>query len=159
VYPDRDSITHVAIVIATSQVALPENICQTVYAEEGYEASVSNLANVSLSSDGVFDDDGGASQLVTVTGGVEKGYAVSLNVGVDTGTTPGQSGGMGPGGGPGGGPPASRWSSAVRKLGGRAAVSLPGLRERRVSSLTRRCPQRQSSGGAKTSRSSRDGTK
>ena len=108
VYPDRDSITDVANVIATSQVALPENICQTVYVEEGYEASVSNLANVSLSSDGVFGDDGGASQLATVTGGVEKGYAVSLNVGVDTATTPGQSGGMGPGGGPGGGPPASR---------------------------------------------------
>ena len=108
VYPDRDSITDVANVIATSQVALPKNICQNVYAEEGYEASVSNLANVSLSSDGVFGDDGGASQLATVTGGVEKGYAVSLNVGVDTATTPGQSGGMGPGGGPGGGPPASR---------------------------------------------------
>jgi len=108
VYPDRDSIADVANVIAISQVALPENICQTVYAEEGYEASVSNLANVSLSSDGVFGDDGGASQLATVTGGVEKGYAVSLNVGVDTATTPGQSGGMGPGGGPGGGPPASR---------------------------------------------------
>ncbi len=108
VYPDRDSITDVANVIATSQVALPKNICQTVYAEEGYEASVSNLANVSLSSDGVFGDDGGASQLATVTGSVEKGYAVSLNVGVDTATTPGQSGGMGPGGGPGGGPPASR---------------------------------------------------
>ena len=108
VYPDRDSITDVANVIATSQVALPENFCQTVYAEEGYEASVSNLANVSLSSDGVFGDDGGASQLATVTGSVEKGYAVSLNVGVDTATTPGQSGGMGPGGGPGGGPPASR---------------------------------------------------
>ena len=108
VYPDRDSITDVANVIATSQVALPKNICQTVYAEEGYEASVSNLANVSLSSDGVFGDDGGASQLATVTGSVEKGYAVSLNVGVDTATTPGQSGGMGPGGGPGGGPPPSR---------------------------------------------------
>ena len=101
VYPDRDSITDVANAIATSQVALPKNICQTVYAEEGYEASVSNLANVSLSSDGVFGDDGGAIQLATVTGSVEKGYAVSLNVGVDTTTTPGQSGGMGPGGGPG----------------------------------------------------------
>jgi protocatechuate 3,4-dioxygenase beta subunit len=99
VYPDRDSITDVANVIATSQVALPKNICQTVYAEEGYEASVTNLANVSLSSDGVFGDDGGASQLTTVTGSVEKGYAVSLNVGVDTTTTPGQSGG---------GPPPSR---------------------------------------------------
>ena len=108
VYPDQAGITDSTNVIATSQVALPQDVCEKVYAETGYEASVSNLANVSLSSDGVFGDDGGASQLATVTGGVEKGYAVSLNVGVDTATTPGQSGGMGPGGGPGGGPPASR---------------------------------------------------
>jgi protocatechuate 3,4-dioxygenase beta subunit len=95
VYPDRDSITDTSNVIATSQVALPKNVCSTVYAEEGYEASVANLANVSLSSDGVFGDDGGASQLATVTGSVADGYTVALNVGVDTGTSPGQSGGMG----------------------------------------------------------------
>ena len=108
VYPDQASITDVANVIATSQVALPEDVCDDVYAEEGYEASVSNLARSRSASDNVFGDDGGASQLATVTGSVEKGYAVSLNVGVDTTTTPGQSGGMGPGGGPGGGPPPSR---------------------------------------------------
>jgi protocatechuate 3,4-dioxygenase beta subunit len=100
VYPDRYSISDVANVIATSQVALPKNICSAVYAEAGYESSVSNLAGVSLTTDGVFGDDGGASQLAMVTGSVTQGYTVALNVGVDTATTPGQSGRMGMGGAP-----------------------------------------------------------
>ncbi|NHC16142.1 intradiol ring-cleavage dioxygenase [Motilibacter deserti] len=112
VYPDADSISDAANAIATSQVALPKATCETVYAEPGYEASVTNLAKVSLDSDNVFGDDGGATQLGTVTGDVAGGYAVSLAVRVDTRTTPtggGQppSGGGAPGGmgGPGGQPP------------------------------------------------------
>jgi protocatechuate 3,4-dioxygenase beta subunit len=107
VYPDRASITDVANAIATSQVALPKNVCSAVYSEDGYEASVANLANVSLSTDGVFGDDGGASQLATVTGDVTNGYTIRLTVGVDTATTPGQSGGPGLAG-PGGQSPGSR---------------------------------------------------
>ena len=102
VYPDQAGISDSANAIATSQVALPQNICDTVYAEEGYEASVSNLSRVSLSSDNVFGDDGGASQLGTVTGDVAGGYTVTLAVGVDTTTEP-TGGGMA-GGGPGGPP-------------------------------------------------------
>ena len=85
----------------------------------GYEASVSNLAQVSLDSDNVFGDDGGASQLGTVTGDVDGGYTVSLAVAVDTSTAP--TGGSAPGGGPGGGggqPPersADELSRAPRK--------------------------------------------
>jgi protocatechuate 3,4-dioxygenase beta subunit len=99
VYPDQAGITDSTNVIATSQVALPQDVCATVYAEDGYEASVSNLARVSLDSDNVFGDDGGASQLATVTGDVGSGYAVSLAVGVDTTTTP-TGGGFGGGGRP-----------------------------------------------------------
>lgn len=106
VYPDQASITDSTNAIATSQVALPQDVCETVYAEEGYEASVSNLSRVSLSADNVFGDDGGASQLGTVTGSVAEGYTVALAVGVDTTTTPtgGMAGGMagGTGGAPGG---------------------------------------------------------
>jgi protocatechuate 3,4-dioxygenase beta subunit len=102
VYPDQASITDSANVMATSQVALPQDVCEQVYAEEGYEASVSNLSRVSLDGDNVFGDDGGASQLGTVTGDVGSGYAVALAVGVDTTTTP-AGGGMS--GGPGGPPP------------------------------------------------------
>jgi protocatechuate 3,4-dioxygenase beta subunit len=95
VYPDQASITDAGNAIATSQVALPQDVCETVYAQPGYEASVSNLAQVSLSSDNVFGDDGGASQLATVTGDVTTGYTVSLPVRVDTRTTPAAGGGSG----------------------------------------------------------------
>ena len=107
VYPDQSAITDSTSAIATSQVALPRDTCETVYATSGYEASVSNLERVSLDSDNVFGDDAGAAQLGTVTGSVDSGYTVSLVVAVDTGTTPtaGQAPGGGPGG-PGGQPPA-----------------------------------------------------
>ncbi len=86
VYPDRDSITDSTNAIATSQVALPEAICDRVYATTGYEQSVSGLSVLSLASDIVFGDDGGASQLGTVTGSVDDGYVVMLAVRVDTST-------------------------------------------------------------------------
>ena len=84
VYPDQASITDSAKTIATSQVALPKDVCDTVYATDGYAASVANLSRVSLTNDNVFGDDAGIHQLGTVTGSVAAGYAVSLVVGVDT---------------------------------------------------------------------------
>ena len=96
VYPDVDSITDATNAIATSQVALPEDVCRTVYALDGYEQSTENLDAVSLSSDNVFGDDSGALQLATVTGDATSGYQVSLTVRVDTGTQP--TGGAAPGG-------------------------------------------------------------
>jgi protocatechuate 3,4-dioxygenase beta subunit len=109
VYPDQASIADSTTAIATSQVALPQDVCETVYATTGYEASVANLSRVSLDGDNVFGDDGGASQLATVTGDVTSGYTVRLALGVDTGTTPtggGLSGDGAPSGVPGGAPPA-----------------------------------------------------
>jgi protocatechuate 3,4-dioxygenase beta subunit len=88
VYPDAASITDSATAIATSQVALPEDACAAVY-------------RVSLESDGVFGDDGGALELATVTGDVGSGYTVALSVRVDT-TTSATAGSVG--GGPGGRP-------------------------------------------------------
>ena len=103
VYPDEASITDSANAIATSQVALPQDVCETVYNDaEGYEDSVQNLSQVSLDSDNVFSDDGGSSQLATVSGDVNSGYTVSLPVGVDTSTEAG-GGGAAPSGGGGGG--------------------------------------------------------
>jgi protocatechuate 3,4-dioxygenase beta subunit len=98
VYPDQDGITDSANAIATSQVALPQDVCEQVYAQSGYEDSAGNLGRVSLTSDNVFGDDGAASQLGTVSGDVSGGFAVSLPVAVDTTTTPsrgGMGGGMG----------------------------------------------------------------
>ncbi|GAA0190569.1 hypothetical protein [Glutamicibacter creatinolyticus] len=88
IYPDEHSVTDAANAIATSQVALPQEACEQVYATVGYEPSVKNLAAVSLRSDNVFGDDVGASQLAAVTGSNTEGYRVSLEVPVDTRTTP-----------------------------------------------------------------------
>jgi protocatechuate 3,4-dioxygenase beta subunit len=88
VYPDQASISDAGNAIATSQVALPQDVCEKVYGQDGYDASVRNLSRVSLGSDNVFGDDGGKSQLATVTGDVSKGYKATLAVGVDTTTEP-----------------------------------------------------------------------
>ena len=111
VYPDEASITDSANAIATSQMALPEDACNAVYATSGYEASVQNLSGVTLEGDNVFGDDGGESQLGTVTGSVGQGYSATLAVPVDTRTEPSAGGAPGGGasggpGGPGGQPPA-----------------------------------------------------
>lgn len=42
--------------IATSQIALPKNTCDLVYATAGYEASVTNPSHVTLATDNVFSD-------------------------------------------------------------------------------------------------------
>jgi protocatechuate 3,4-dioxygenase beta subunit len=103
VYPDQAGITDAANAIATSQIALPQDVCEAVYAQPGYERSVDNLAQVSLTTDNVFGDDGGVHELGAVTGDVTGGYTVSLTAPVDTTTTP--TGGGAPAGGPGGPPP------------------------------------------------------
>ena len=71
-------------------MALPQNACDAVYATTGYEQSVSNLSQLSLTSDNVFGNDGGVHQLATVTGDVSQGYGVALTVPIDTRTTPGR---------------------------------------------------------------------
>jgi protocatechuate 3,4-dioxygenase beta subunit len=70
--------------IATSQIALPKDICDTVYATDGYSQSVVNLARVSLASDNVFGDDGGVHELGTISGSVAAGLTVALAVPVKT---------------------------------------------------------------------------
>lgn len=108
VFPDVASITDAANALATSQVALPKTACAAVYATDGYSASVRNLAQISLTSDNVFGDDGGVHQIGTATGDATVGYTIRLTVPVDTTTAP--TGGSVPGdgapGGVGGGPPA-----------------------------------------------------
>lgn len=86
VYPDAASITDSGNAIATSQLAFPESASSAVYARAGYGDSASNLGRLSLASDMVFGDDGGALQLATMTGDVDAGYTASLVVRVDTAT-------------------------------------------------------------------------
>src|SRR6266496_3752128 len=68
VYPSLSKATSPSNKIATSQIALPKEICDAIYATDGYSQSAANLAGVSLASDGVFGDDGGAHQLGSVSG-------------------------------------------------------------------------------------------
>ena len=59
----------------------PDDVCELVYATDGYAQSVENLSQVSLESDNVFGD-GAELQLATVTGSVEDGLVAALQLGV-----------------------------------------------------------------------------
>ena len=79
VYESLAKATAAADKLRTTQLALPEDVSKQVYATTGYEQSVRNLAQTSLSSDMVFSD-GYSLQLATVTGSVEAGLTASLTV-------------------------------------------------------------------------------
>jgi protocatechuate 3,4-dioxygenase beta subunit len=80
VYPSVDDAIGGGETLATSQIALPADVSSVVYATDGYEQSVDNLAQLSLASDNVFGDDGGVRELAAVTGSVDVGYVVALTV-------------------------------------------------------------------------------
>lgn len=65
--------------VATSQLALPEDSCDEVFATSGYEASVGNLKQLSLATDMVFAD-GATLQTPVITGSAAAGYVVTLPV-------------------------------------------------------------------------------
>ena len=79
VYPDLAAATSSDNAITTSQLALPRAVCEQVYATDGYDASVRNLAATSLESDNVFGD-GSDTQLATVTGSIDAGFVATLAV-------------------------------------------------------------------------------
>jgi protocatechuate 3,4-dioxygenase beta subunit len=80
VYPDLEAATDEANKIATSQVALPKDACDLVYATAGYESSVRTMSQVSLENDNVFGEDDGVHQLGTISGDVAGGMTVALTV-------------------------------------------------------------------------------
>ena len=79
VYESLDVATSSGDIVATSQLALPQDVCDAAYATSGYEGSVPNLANITLETDNVFSD-GADRQLATVTGSVSRGYVATLGV-------------------------------------------------------------------------------
>jgi protocatechuate 3,4-dioxygenase beta subunit len=85
VYPSLEAAADEANRIATSQIALPESTSAEVYATDGYEQSVTALASLSLATDGVFGEDGGARQLGTISGSPTTGLTVELAVPVRVG--------------------------------------------------------------------------
>ncbi|GLY99156.1 intradiol ring-cleavage dioxygenase [Actinoplanes sp. NBRC 103695] len=97
-------------IVKTSQIAIPEDAADAVYATDGYAASVTNMGQVSLSTDNVFGEDSAATELATMSGSVSAGYQASLTIAIDPsgeeeggGAPP--AGGGGPGGTPPSGPP------------------------------------------------------
>ena len=80
VYPSLEAARTSGNKIATSQIALPKDTCDLVYATSGYEQSVSNLQRVSLSSDNVFGEDDGERQLGAIGGSIAGGLTVDLSV-------------------------------------------------------------------------------
>jgi protocatechuate 3,4-dioxygenase beta subunit len=79
VYPSVADATGGATALATSQLAIPEDACNQVYAADGYAESVTNLARLTLESDQVFAD-GAELQLATATGSAADGVALRLSV-------------------------------------------------------------------------------
>ncbi len=84
VYPSLALATDEKNKIATSQIALPKDSCELVYATDGYGQSVQNLSHVSLTSDMVFSDDGAARQLGIMSGSVASGLTVTAVIPVNT---------------------------------------------------------------------------
>jgi protocatechuate 3,4-dioxygenase beta subunit len=82
VYSSLADATTSGPIVKTSQIALPKEACDAVYATSGYGSSVSNLARTSLTSDMVFRDDGAIHQLASMSGDATSGYTASLTIGV-----------------------------------------------------------------------------
>jgi protocatechuate 3,4-dioxygenase beta subunit len=81
IYPSLEVATGSSNAIHTSQLALPESDCATVYATDGYADSTSNLGQITLASDNVFGD-GVDLQMATVIGNDTDGYVATLTIGV-----------------------------------------------------------------------------
>jgi protocatechuate 3,4-dioxygenase beta subunit len=79
VYDSLDDATAAQDSVVTSQLAFPKDVCDTVYATDGYRQSVTHLGELSLETDGIFSD-GYDQQLATMKGSVEKGFTATLTV-------------------------------------------------------------------------------
>ena len=81
VYPSQEAAVSASDKLRTSQIALPEDTAREVYAGSGYTGSTANLERTSLKSDMVFAD-GYSLQLAKISGSVDDGLTISLNIAV-----------------------------------------------------------------------------
>jgi protocatechuate 3,4-dioxygenase beta subunit len=79
VYPSVAATSSASNKLVTSQLAFPEEVCETAYATDGYGQSVQNLSRTSLSTDMVFRD-GVSLQTPTMSGSVDDGFVARLTV-------------------------------------------------------------------------------
>ncbi len=86
VYSSLSAATLYTNRVFTSQIALPRDVCSTVYSNAtGYSASTSNLSGVTIASDNVFRDNTTAqitAMTAALTGSVDAGYAGTVAVGI-----------------------------------------------------------------------------
>lgn len=85
VYPTLASATSYVSKILTSQIALPADACNAVYATSGYSRSAANLTMISIATDGIFADNTAAEMAVVtpaLTGDITTGYTGTLNIGI-----------------------------------------------------------------------------
>jgi protocatechuate 3,4-dioxygenase beta subunit len=82
VYTSVADATSSGPIVKTSQIALPKEACDVVYATDGYSASVRNLSQVSLQRDNVFGNDAGIHQIASMSGDASSGYTSALTIGV-----------------------------------------------------------------------------
>lgn len=86
VYPSLAMATLYTNRVLTSQMALPRDICSTVYnGTSGYEVSVSNLAAITTANDNVFGDNTAAqitAMTPTMSGSIAAGYTGNIVIGV-----------------------------------------------------------------------------
>jgi protocatechuate 3,4-dioxygenase beta subunit len=82
VYRSLATATSYTNKLKTTQLALPVDVCQTVYENaEGYSQSVANFAQISFATDNVFSD-GTSTEMATVTGSIADGYVFTLQIGI-----------------------------------------------------------------------------
>ena len=81
VYPSQQAAVASSDKLRTSQIALPEAASRAAYATGSYPQSRANLAQTSLKTDNVFSD-GYSLQMAKVTGSVDDGMTIMLNIAV-----------------------------------------------------------------------------
>jgi protocatechuate 3,4-dioxygenase beta subunit len=81
VYESVEAATSGGRKLVTSQLALPADACEAVYATPGYEQSATAFPQTPLDGDGIFAD-GWSTQLATVTGTPADGMVATLNLAV-----------------------------------------------------------------------------
>lgn len=86
VYPDAAAATDRRNAVLTSQFAMPADACKSVYdSTAGYEASIQNLAEITVESDNVFHS-GTAEQISAMTpalsGSPADGFVADVAVGI-----------------------------------------------------------------------------
>lgn len=88
VFSSIADITDSTNTILTSQITIPQAVCDAVYALDDYAGSAENLAQLTLDTDNIFSN-GYDQQLITLNGSVDAGYTSEvMPIPIDTTAEP-----------------------------------------------------------------------